>query len=104
MSNVIVVPFFCLPEGKALAAKALGTSRKDLDEHRFAVTSVVDALAPLTRDLVAPGEPHLLEPALLEILDLAPQQSVTVAIRFDTGASRMMCTYIRSVFNGTLLE
>ncbi|MBD3752739.1 MAG: chorismate-binding protein [Micrococcales bacterium] len=35
--------------------------KKDLDEHRFAVTSVVEALAPLTRDLVAPDEPHLLE-------------------------------------------
>ncbi|MGP6205348.1 isochorismate synthase [Microbacterium sp. F2] len=45
----------------AAAAHALEASRKDLDEHRFAVTSVVEALAPLTRDLVAPDEPHLLE-------------------------------------------
>ncbi len=43
------------------AAQALEASRKDLDEHRFAVTSVVDALTPLTRDLVAPEQPHLLE-------------------------------------------
>lgn len=45
----------------AATAHALEASRKDLDEHRFAVRSVVDALAPLTRDLVAPDRPHLLE-------------------------------------------
>ena len=65
------------------AAKALGTSRKDLDEHRFAVTSVVDALAPLTRDLVAPGEPHLLE--LPNLWHLATD----VSGRLSNGASAL---------------
>lgn len=67
----------------AAAARALETSRKDLDEHRFAVTSVVAALAPLTRDLVAPEEPHLLE--LPNLWHLATD----VSGRLSNGASAL---------------
>lgn len=67
----------------AAAAHALEASRKDLDEHRFAVTSVVEALAPLTRDLVAPDEPHLLE--LPNLWHLATD----VSGRLSNGASAL---------------
>ena len=40
---------------------ALLRSDKDLAEHRFAVESLVDALAPHVRDLTAPDAPHALE-------------------------------------------
>ena len=67
----------------AAAAHALEASRKDLDEHRFAVTSVVEALAPLTRDLIAPDEPHLLE--LPNLWHLATD----VSGRLSNGASAL---------------
>jgi menaquinone-specific isochorismate synthase len=40
---------------------ALLHSAKDLEEHRYAVESLVSALAPHVRDLAAPHEPHALE-------------------------------------------
>jgi menaquinone-specific isochorismate synthase len=40
---------------------ALLHSAKDLEEHRYAVESLVSALAPHVRDLAAPREPHALE-------------------------------------------
>ncbi|MEV8357866.1 isochorismate synthase [Microbacterium sp. NPDC076895] len=67
----------------AAAAHALEASRKDLDEHRFAVMSVVDALTPLTRDLVAPDQPHLLE--LPNLWHLATD----IAGRLSNGASAL---------------
>jgi menaquinone-specific isochorismate synthase len=40
---------------------ALLHSAKDLEEHRYAVESLVSALAPHVHDLAAPREPHALE-------------------------------------------
>ena len=48
------------PHGDLDAAAALATSTKDLDEHAFAVRSVIDALSPLTGSLRA-GEPYTLK-------------------------------------------
>ncbi len=48
------------PHGDLDAATALATSTKDLDEHAFAVRSVIDALSPLTGTLRA-GEPYTLK-------------------------------------------
>ena len=48
------------PHGDLEAAAALATSTKDLDEHAFAVRSVIDALSPLTGSLRA-GEPYTLK-------------------------------------------
>ena len=44
-----------------LRIDALMHSVKDREEHRYAVESVVAALAPHVRDLVVPGTPHPLE-------------------------------------------
>lgn len=48
------------PHGDLDAAAALATSTKDLDEHAFAVRSVIDALSPLTGTLRA-SEPYTLK-------------------------------------------
>ncbi|ALJ21460.1 isochorismate synthase [Microbacterium sp. No. 7] len=45
----------------ATARDALAHSAKDLDEHRYAVRSVLDALAPFARDVRADAEPFTLE-------------------------------------------
>ncbi|WP_374238031.1 isochorismate synthase MenF [Microbacterium sp. SS28] len=45
----------------AEASVALAHSDKDLDEHRYAVQSVLDSLAPHTRELRADAEPFALE-------------------------------------------
>ncbi|MDE0546150.1 isochorismate synthase MenF [Microbacterium sp. C7(2022)] len=45
----------------AAASAALMQSEKDLSEHRFAVQSVLDTLAPHTRDLHADDSPFALE-------------------------------------------
>ena len=45
----------------AEASVALSHSAKDLDEHRYAVQSVLDALAPHTTELRADAEPFALE-------------------------------------------
>lgn len=45
----------------AEASVALAHSAKDLDEHRYAVRSVIDALTPHTRELRADEEPFALE-------------------------------------------
>ncbi|QIG41217.1 chorismate-binding protein [Microbacterium sp. 4R-513] len=47
--------------GDAEASVALSHSAKDLDEHRYAVRSVVDSLRPHTTDLRADDEPFALE-------------------------------------------
>ncbi|WP_133544701.1 isochorismate synthase [Microbacterium sp. BK668] len=47
--------------GDAEASVALAHSAKDLDEHRYAVQSVIDALSPLTTALRADDEPFALE-------------------------------------------
>lgn len=47
------------PEQDAAAASALLASAKDLDEHRYVVSAIVDALAPLCLDLHAPPQPSL---------------------------------------------
>ncbi len=43
------------------ASVALSHSVKDLDEHRYAIQSVLDSLAPHTRELRADSEPFALE-------------------------------------------
>lgn len=48
-------------DADADAAAALAGSAKNLDEHRFAVTSVTQALAGFTSAMDAPDHPHLLE-------------------------------------------
>lgn len=53
------------PDSDDAAAVDLATSRKDLDEHAFAVRSVADALAPLTTNLVAEDAPFTLKLANL---------------------------------------
>ena len=45
----------------AAASVALAHSDKDLDEHRYAIQSVLDSLAPHTRELRADAEPFALE-------------------------------------------
>lgn len=45
----------------AAASLALGASAKDLDEHRYAVQSVLETLAPHTSSLRADDEPFVLE-------------------------------------------
>jgi menaquinone-specific isochorismate synthase len=47
--------------GDAEASLALAHSEKDLDEHRYAVQSVLEALAPHTGELRADAEPFALE-------------------------------------------
>ncbi|MEU1971140.1 isochorismate synthase [Microbacterium sp. NPDC019599] len=47
--------------GDAEASVALAHSAKDLDEHRYAVQSVLEALAPHTTELRADEEPFALE-------------------------------------------
>lgn len=65
------------------AAEALAASAKDIDEHRFAVTSVVEALGPFTAALDAPAAPHLLE--LPNLWHLATD----VSARLSNGASAL---------------
>lgn len=48
-------------EADAAASASLGVSAKDLDEHRYAVRSVLETLAPHTGDLRADSEPFTLE-------------------------------------------
>lgn len=48
-------------DGDAAASFALEHSGKDIEEHRFAVQSVLDALAPHTESLRADDEPFALE-------------------------------------------
>lgn len=48
-------------DGDAEASAALEHSDKDLDEHRYAVRSVLDALTPHTRSLRADDQPFPLE-------------------------------------------
>ena len=53
------------PASDDVAASTLATSSKDIDEHAFAVRSVVDVLEPLTRQLVAADAPYTLRLANL---------------------------------------
>ena len=55
---------------------ALLRSAKDREEHRFAVESLVDALAPHVRDLEVPAEPHTLE--LSNVTHLATDLAATL--------------------------
>ncbi|GAA3940474.1 isochorismate synthase [Microbacterium soli] len=49
------------PDADAAASSALAVSAKDLDEHSYAVRSVLAALRPHTRTLTASDEPFVLE-------------------------------------------
>ncbi|KZE88765.1 isochorismate synthase [Microbacterium sp. TNHR37B] len=49
------------PDADTLAAVALSTSTKDLDEHQYAVQSVLSALRPHTTALVAQEQPFMLK-------------------------------------------
>jgi len=62
-------------------AAALLVSGKDREEHRFAVESLVDALAPHVRDLVAPATPHTLE--LSNVTHLATDVAALLHDRSD---------------------
>ena len=53
------------PSSDETAASALATSRKDIDEHAFAVRSVTDVLRPLTSHLIAADAPFTLRLANL---------------------------------------
>ena len=55
---------------------ALLHSAKDREEHRYAVESHLQALAPHVRDLTAPGEPHTLE--LSNVTHLATDVTATL--------------------------
>lgn len=46
-------------EEDARVAESLQASTKDLDEHRYVVEAIVDALAPLCSELEAPSRPSL---------------------------------------------
>jgi len=65
------------PASDEEAATALATSRKDLDEHAFAVRSVTDVLRPLTSHLVAEDAPFTLR--LANLWHLATDVSGEVA-------------------------
>lgn len=64
------------PHGDLDAATALATSTKDLDEHAFAVRSVVDSLTPLTATLRA-SDPYTLK--LPNVWHIATDISGTLA-------------------------
>ncbi|MET0813140.1 MAG: chorismate-binding protein [Microbacterium sp.] len=70
-------------EEDAAASLALAASTKDLDEHRYAVRSVLDVLEPHTRSLRADEEPFTLE--LPNLWHLATD----VAGDLDDGASAL---------------
>jgi menaquinone-specific isochorismate synthase len=59
-----------------LRVEALLHSGKDQEEHRYAVESLVDALAPHVEDLDVPGQPHALE--LSNVTHLATDVSATL--------------------------
>ena len=65
------------PSSDEAAASALATSRKDLDEHAFAVRSVTDVLRPLTSHLIAAEAPFTLR--LANLWHLATDVSGAVA-------------------------
>jgi menaquinone-specific isochorismate synthase len=65
------------PSSDEAAASALATSRKDLDEHAFAVRSVTDVLRPLTSHLIAAEAPFTLR--LANLWHLATDVSGEVA-------------------------
>ena len=65
------------PSSDETAASALATSRKDLDEHAFAVRSVTDVLRPLTSHLIAAEAPFTLR--LANLWHLATDVSGEVA-------------------------
>lgn len=70
------------PRGGDLAddsarTEALLRSAKDLEEHRYAVESLVDALAPHVRNLDVPPGPHSLE--LPNVTHLATEVTATLA-------------------------
>jgi menaquinone-specific isochorismate synthase len=65
------------PASDETAASALATSRKDLDEHAFAVRSVTEVLRPLTSHLIAAEAPFTLQ--LANLWHLATDVSGEVA-------------------------
>lgn len=65
------------PSSDETAASALATSRKDIDEHAFAVRSVTDVLRPLTSHLIAADAPFTLR--LANLWHLATDVSGEVA-------------------------
>jgi menaquinone-specific isochorismate synthase len=65
------------PSSDEVAASGLATSRKDLDEHAFAVRSVTDVLRPLTSHLIAAEAPFTLR--LANLWHLATDVSGEVA-------------------------
>ncbi len=71
------------PEEDAEASAALAASAKDLDEHRYAVRSVLATLQPHTRALTASPNPFILE--LPNLFHLATD----VAGELDDGASSL---------------
>jgi len=71
------------PEEDAAASAALAASAKDLDEHRYAVRSVLATLQPHTRTLTASPHPFILE--LPNLFHLATD----VAGELDDGASSL---------------
>ncbi|MDT0158351.1 isochorismate synthase [Microbacterium sp. ARD32] len=71
------------PEEDATASAALAASTKDLDEHRYAVQSVLATLRPHARDLTASEHPFVLE--LPNLFHLATDVSGDL----DDGASSL---------------
>jgi menaquinone-specific isochorismate synthase len=68
------------PASDESAASALATSRKDLDEHAFAVRSVTDVLRPLTSHLIAAEAPFTLRLANLWHLATDVSGEVTAGV------------------------
>jgi menaquinone-specific isochorismate synthase len=61
--------------------EALLNSAKDQEEHRYAVESLAEALAPHVRDLDVPAVPHALE--LSNVTHLATQVTATIQDQSD---------------------
>jgi menaquinone-specific isochorismate synthase len=61
--------------------EALLNSAKDQEEHRYAVESLAEALAPHVRDLDVPAIPHALE--LSNVTHLATEVTATIQDRSD---------------------
>jgi menaquinone-specific isochorismate synthase len=61
--------------------EALLHSAKDQEEHRYAVESLAEALAPHVRDLDVPAVPHALE--LSNVTHLATEVTATIEDRSD---------------------
>jgi menaquinone-specific isochorismate synthase len=70
------------PAADRAQAEALATSSKDNDEHRYAVNSVVSALAPLTGHVVADEHPFTLK--LANVWHLATDVEATLPEAFTS--------------------